>query len=114
MRLSPVLLAVAALLLPGLAAAADQVPTYDVRPSCRGGSDTQAALESCLRSEADARTQLVAKWSQYPAATRRSCVAETGGEMQSYVELLTCLQIADAVKTLPKENMDLGPARKID
>lgn len=114
MRLSPPVLACFALVLAGAASASDQVPTFDVRPSCRGGSDTEAALKSCLQSEEDARKQLVAGWSQWSAKQRQACVAEAGREQPSYVEILTCLQIDSELKTLPKENLDLGPLRKID
>jgi len=113
MRL-PLAFAVVVLGFAGPVGAADQVPTFDVRQSCRGGSDNPAALESCLKSEAEARTQLVAQWAQFPAAQRRGCIAEAGREMASYVELLTCLQIAGEAKALPKQQIDLGPLRKID
>ncbi|MBI5110421.1 MAG: hypothetical protein HZA68_00425 [Rhodovulum sp.] len=102
MRL-PLAFAVVVLGFAGPVGAADQVPTFDVRQSCRGGSDNPAALESCLKSEAEARTQLVAQWAQFPAAQRRGCIAEAGREMASYVELLTCLQIAGEAKALPKQ-----------
>ncbi|MFD2184466.1 hypothetical protein [Rhodoplanes azumiensis] len=119
MRLSPLALALiaAALAVPAAerpALASDQVPTFDVRPSCRGGSDTEAALKSCLQSEEDARKQLVADWSKWTAKQRQGCIAEAGTEQPSYVELLTCLQIDKEVTTLPNQKIDLGPLRKID
>ncbi|RAI42762.1 hypothetical protein [Rhodoplanes roseus] len=104
--------------VPALAAtaavAADQVPTFDVRQGCRGGSDGQPAYESCLKSEADARQQLVASWSKYPPAQRQACTSEAGREQPSYVELLTCLQLDQDLKSLPKPDMNFGPMRKID
>jgi hypothetical protein len=95
-------------------ARAQGVPTFDVRPSCRGGSDGRAALESCLRSEADARRRLTETWSQYTPASRRECVGEVTRESPSYVEILTCLEMAKAAKSLPKENMDLGAPATIE
>lgn len=94
-------------------AAAQSVPTLDVRQSCRGGSDGQSAYESCLRSEEDAKRTLTETWAQYTPAMRRECAAEGGGSLASYVEILTCLQIGKAVRGLSKENDDLGPPTTI-
>ncbi|NVO15210.1 MAG: hypothetical protein HXX10_14340 [Rhodoplanes sp.] len=113
MRL-PVLIAVLTLAVPGLASAADGVPTLDVNKSCRGGSDTKAALDSCMKSEADARAKLVANWSLYPADQRKVCFSEGGTELASYVEILTCLEMYKDLKTLPKDILDFGKQQKID
>lgn len=113
MRL-PVLIAVFAFAVPGLASAADAVPNLDVKKSCQGGSDTPAALDSCLKSEADARAKLVANWSLYPADQRKVCFSEGGTELASYVEILTCLEMYKDLKTLPKDILDFGKQPKID
>ena len=91
-----------------LAAVADEVPTFDVRKSCR--ADVQAypgggTPDGCLADEQKARDQLVSQWTQFGPESRTKCtemVNDNAGP-QSYVELLTCLQIAKAVKTLPKD-----------
>jgi hypothetical protein len=92
--------------LPQLAVA-DDVPTYDVRKSCK--ADTQAYptagnVEGCLRDEQNARTTLVSQWTQFAPDSRTRCTGMVGDPAgpQSYVELLTCLQMARDVKTLPK------------
>ena len=89
------------------AAIADDVPTYDVRKSCK--ADTQAYptagnVEGCLRDEQNARTTLVTQWTQFAPDTRTRCTGMVGDPAgpQSYVELLTCLQMAKDVKGLPK------------
>ena len=86
---------------------ADDVPTYDVRKSCK--ADTQAYptagnVDGCLRDEQDARTALVGQWTQFAPDSRTRCTRMVGDPAgpQSYVELLTCLQMARDVKSLPK------------
>ena len=91
-----------------LAAVADEVPKFDVRKSCR--ADVQAygggeRVAGCLADEQKAMEELVSKWTQFGPESRTKCtemVNDIAGT-QSYVELLTCLQIAKAVKTLPKD-----------
>ncbi len=87
--------------------AADQMPTFDVRPSCRGASaQMDAAMDACLADEERARVQLAAEWAQFPAADKAGCMREAGNipGLSSYVELLTCLQIAREVRSLPKDS----------
>jgi hypothetical protein len=96
----PSVLLVAQLIVP----IADDMPRFDVRPSCRGAASlTPASLDSCLRDEESARTALTASWSQFAAPDRARCreETETGGS-PSYVELLTCLQMARDARKLPR------------
>jgi hypothetical protein len=89
-------------------AIADDVPKYDIRKSCK--ADVQAYptagnVQGCLRDEQSAQTTLVAQWTQFAPENRTRCtkmVSDIAGS-QSYVELLTCLQMAKDVKGLPKE-----------
>ena len=89
------------------AAVADEVPTFDVRKSCH--ADVQAdpgegSAAGCLADEQKAREVLVGQWTQFGPESRASCmqmVNDIAGT-QSYVELLSCLQDAKAVKELPK------------
>jgi len=71
-----------------------------------GGSQQQACLgdsAACQRDEQGARSKLEENWSQYSAAERTKChgLVATGGAA-SFVELLTCLEMAKQVKELPK------------
>jgi hypothetical protein len=82
-----------------LARAADEVPAFDIDRNCRGdaaavGNLGGDELGSCKRDEADAKKQLAEQWSRFGADAKRSCIAESsvGGE-QSYVELLSCLEL---------------------
>jgi hypothetical protein len=103
-------IAVVSACLPPLAATADGVPKFDVRKSCHtdvqayggGGGDSAAG---CLADEQKAMDQLVSQWTQFGPESRTKCtemVNDIAGT-QSYVELLTCLQVAKAVKALPKD-----------
>jgi hypothetical protein len=104
----PLSLAVIALGSQPIAALADDVPTYDVRSTCRAethddpGAGTAA---TCLADEQKARETLVAQWAQFDAESKKSCAQLEGvtAGLRSYVELLTCLQIAKDTKSLPKE-----------
>src|SRR5262245_6547241 len=88
-------------------AIADEVPTYDVRKSCNADLQQYSSAQSatrCLADEQNARTTLVSQWTQFAPDSRSSCMQMVGDPAgpQSYVELLTCLQMAKDVKSLPK------------
>jgi len=94
--------------------AADEVPTYDVRKTCK--TDTQAyqgpgtaapgsnTSSACVADEQTARATLVSQWTQFAPDSKSECMQTVGdvAGLQSYVELLTCLQMAKDVKSLPK------------
>lgn len=91
-----------------VAATAGEVPRFDVRKNCR--ADVQADpdrgnVAGCLADEQKAREDLVSKWQQFgpESTTRCTRMVNNIAGAQSYVELLTCLQAAEIVKTLPKE-----------
>lgn len=91
---------------------ADSVPEFDVTPSCRGAS--RAAIgnrdaESCLQQERNAREELRREWSQFPARDRTTCQHSTDmGGIPSYVEMLTCLEIARDVRDLRNSTTGSG------
>ena len=89
-------------------AAADEVPRYDVRKSCKVDLQSYSTAQTnsgCLADEQNARATLVSQWTQYTPESRSRCSSMVGNVAgpQSYVELLTCLQMAKDVKGLPKE-----------
>jgi hypothetical protein len=89
-------------------AAGDEVPTYDVRKSCKVDLQSYSTAQTnsgCLADEQNARATLVSQWTQYTPESRSRCSSMVGNVAgpQSYVELLTCLQMAKDVKGLPKE-----------
>lgn len=92
-----------------MAAASDSVPRLDPSASCRGasrGGDPQADLKNCLQEEQGAHDQLVKEWSTFASSDRASCVdlSTMGGE-SSYVELLTCLEMAKAAREAPPDEL---------
>jgi hypothetical protein len=81
----------------------DHVPKFNIEPSCKGAVAASASenlalaqsFSACMNEENQARDQLAASWTTFPAPLRTRCVAEASGlGLDSYVELLTCLQIA--------------------
>jgi hypothetical protein len=88
-----------------LVAAVDHVPVLNTAPTCAGadsGLSATRTVASCQQSEQEARDALAAQWSKFPAADRSECVAETGiGGFPSYVQVLTCLEMARDARNLP-------------
>ena len=87
---------------------ADSVPKFDVERTCRAAAVSGVPgrdSTSCHRDEQDARSKLEQDWSQYSAAQRSECdgLVTTGGA-PSYVELLTCLEMAKQAKELPEDS----------
>jgi|SRR5215510_2272279 len=107
-------LSVVLLATPLIVAAADQVPTFDVNPTCRGAEAAAGAggrgSDVCVRSELSARDQLSQQWAQFPEADRTRCVQLTGmTSMPSYVQVLTCLEMArDARQLNPRDRSTVG------
>ena len=80
------------------AGAADRLPAFDIARNCNAetaGLAIGTGIEACTKDETDAKNELGKRWSQYGAYEKKFCVGEsgTGGE-QSYVELLTCLEMS--------------------
>ena len=77
--------------------AADRPPEFDIARNCReevAGSAISTA-ESCANDETDAKNELTQRWSEFGASEKKFCFGEAdiGGD-QSYVELLTCLEMS--------------------
>lgn len=101
----------AALLLLGFAAhaQAETVPDLDVEKTCRSSQiadpsvNDKASYEGCLRSEKEAKRQAEQHWSSYAPAAKRQCEAQfKAGGYPSYVEMVTCLELATGV--VPGQN----------
>ena len=88
------------------AAAADDVPAFDISKTCK--VDTSAypmpdGNAGCLKDEQSARQTLATSWAGFDEQSRRNCMQMVGDVTgtQSYVELLTCLEMAAETKRLP-------------
>src|SRR4051812_13058388 len=83
---------------------ADRVPTLDARTSCQGasrGGNQDQDTKNCMQEEQGARDELVKQWGTFTAGDRTSCTQmATLGGLPSYVELLTCLEMAKAAKEI--------------
>lgn len=108
MRKTGVLVVTALLGLLANAAFAQDVPKLDFSKSCRadvaaypGGGGNKA----CITDEQQARKTLVGQWKQFSPESRTRCtgmVTDMVGS-QSYVELLTCLQMSKGFQIVPKQ-----------
>lgn len=91
-----------------LVLAADQAPVLNIEPGCRAAAAAAVTrgrdLNACMRDEDDARARLQEQWGTFNAAQRDHCVRlSTLGGSPSYVELLTCLDLAKQAAALPPE-----------
>jgi hypothetical protein len=92
---------------------ADGVPSFDVNPTCSGAAATAGAggrgSDVCVRTELAARDQLAKDWAQFPAADRTRCVQLTSmTRMPSYVQVLTCLEMARDARQLDGRRNTVG------
>jgi hypothetical protein len=99
--------------------AADEVPKFDVAPSCRAGEKVGInatnvnAFAACMQKEKQARDQLEANWAKFTQEDKARCIAtcKCGGLTPSYVELLTCLEMANDVRRLHRgDGPDSNPS----
>jgi hypothetical protein len=84
--------------------AADQVPNWNVEPSCRlqvGKTTLISDMKVCMDHEREARAQLVREWNQFAAADKAHCLrlSSLGGE-PSYADLVTCLELQRDARNL--------------
>jgi hypothetical protein len=78
---------------------ADNVPKFDISRECRSEGGSQAIQQKCAADEAEARDQVQPLWVQSSAVDKTQCIRETSTDgSPSYVELLTCLEMARDVK----------------
>ena len=101
------LAAIPSLIMP---ARSDEIPNLDVAQLCRGivsqakdpmaGGEPTVTFERCMNAEQADRKELEKVWPTFSADDKKHCVAESrmGGEL-SYTELITCLEMALAVRS---------------
>lgn len=93
-----VLLACLFLIPPAMARPGGRVPSFNVQRNCgleaEGATNAQLTKKSCVQDEVQAKKQLDRRWAKLGPKAKGECVGESsiGGD-QSYVELLTCLQM---------------------
>jgi hypothetical protein len=89
--------------------AADGPPKFDVERTCRpaavAGVLPGRDASACQRDENDALGKLQRQWAEFSPAQRTHCASFAAlDSAPSYVELLTCLEIAKQSAELPAES----------
>jgi hypothetical protein len=88
-------------------AAEVHVPALDVEKSCRSVGSLavgQVSPQKCIEQEMSARTELQKSWSTFAAGDRERCTAlAVAGGNPSYIELLSCVQLARDARDLEQE-----------
>jgi hypothetical protein len=86
---------------------ADEVPRFNIDANCDAEAAASAGIAlsqsagACKQDEQNAHDQLVKQWAQFRPSDRVTCVAlASEGDAHSYVELLTCLEMANDARTL--------------
>jgi hypothetical protein len=72
------------------------LPSLDVSAGCRPQSqemDQITDYKTCMHDEEQTREKLAREWASYPAAARLECLGDRAGLLNSYVELLTCIEM---------------------
>ena len=83
-----------------LAPVADNVPSFSIARECELEGGTGANQDHCKDDEKQALQQLHKEWPQFIADDRQHCLNETTMDgTGSYVEYLTCLEMARDVRT---------------
>jgi hypothetical protein len=82
--------------------ASDRLPNFNMERTCKvlkeQGANSDQSYKECLSSEKLAQQQLGPMWSSYSAAIRARCTSDTISlGMNSFLDLLTCLQMTDSV-----------------
>ncbi|ACA15929.1 conserved hypothetical protein [Methylobacterium sp. 4-46] len=82
-----------------LLAAADGPPRFNIEATCkspgRASVSNDAGADGCLRSERAAGDDLRKRWGDFSGTAKRQCSQQSrAGGFPSYVEMLTCLELA--------------------
>jgi hypothetical protein len=73
----------------------DTVPKFDIVRECRLDGGLIIEFDRCSEDEGAALQELEKSWAQFASADERNCTASaTISGSASYVELLTCLEMA--------------------
>jgi hypothetical protein len=84
--------------------AAADLPKLNFAASCAALEQGNTVRESCMADEERARSKLANEWRQFAPAVQSECTKLSSQKgFQSYVELLTCLQMTQEAKGLSKD-----------
>jgi hypothetical protein len=93
----------------GAALAAERPPQLNVDSSCDAAAShglNGRTREACMSEETAAKSALNDKWKQFTARQHSRCtgLVQMGGP-PSYVELLTCLEMAEQARQIPDRGL---------
>jgi hypothetical protein len=101
------LLSAAAVVSSVIFAAAVSLPQFNVEPSCRAAAQRAgdaSYLPVCLGKEREAREQIQRQWREFTAGEKEQCIPRTRVfDRGTYTELLTCLELARALRQMQAE-----------
>ena len=88
-------------------AVSDAVPKFDIVRECRFEGGSTVEFDRCSQDEAAALEQLKANWAQFTGVDKSTCLSvATAAGFASYVELLTCLEMAREANNTDKNPRD--------
>ena len=88
-------------------AVSDAVPKFDIVRECRFEGGSTVEFDRCSQDEAEALEQLKANWAQFTGVDKSTCLSvATVAGFASYVELLTCLEMAREANNTDKNPRD--------
>ncbi len=100
---------------------ADRLPRLNEESLCKARSAADRmmnfpqlqSVSECVQAERDAREKLGAVWGTTAGSVRSRCKADAAAlGTLTYLDLLTCIQMADDVKSPPPAKEDRGNAGK--
>jgi hypothetical protein len=97
-------------------AVSDTVPKFDIVRECRFEGGSTVDFDRCSQDEAAALEQLKANWAQFTGVDKSTCLpGATVGGFASYVELLTCLEMAREANNTesPRDPKTTDPVRPV-
>jgi hypothetical protein len=96
---------IAAMLSP--VAVSDTVPQFDIARECRFEGESIVEFGNCSEDERAAFLEIKNEWAQFAGADKKTCIVmSTIGGFASYVELLTCLEMARDLESLNTNRND--------
>ena len=88
-------------------AVSDAVPKFDIVRECQFEGGSTVEFDRCSQDEAAALEQLNANWAQFTGVDKSTCLSmATVAGIASYVELLTCLEMAHEGNNTDKNPRD--------
>jgi hypothetical protein len=89
------------------------IPSLDISAGCRPQSpmeDQDINYNSCMQDEEATKQKLAKEWGSYSGAARQECVSDRPSLVNSYVELLTCIEMQTWKNDPNTINPGNGPA----